>query len=73
MFTTGITKDYKVMTEFVNSLLGVVDGAVGTSDAVIVRLDRKIGPYEECIWYECVMFYSKKRKRVVLFSVMKSN
>lgn len=71
IFTTGITKDYTQMLQFISELAGVVDAAVDIPVCEIFKLDRKMGPYTECIWYDCIVFYNRKKKRAVLLSVMK--
>jgi len=72
LFTIGLTKSYLSMSSWVVGVFQALKEA-GGEDAVIYRLIKSTGPFEKCIWNECVLIYGKELKRVVLFIVLYQN
>lgn len=72
LFTIGITKSYKEMSSWIDSVFSVIRKCAG-SDAKYIRVLISSGPFEKCHWSECIVAYGKDLKRVVLFVVLYSN
>ncbi|OAG29049.1 hypothetical protein NEDG_01188 [Nematocida displodere] len=66
MFTLGITKDYSEMVQWVDRVFEGTKTATG-KDRKILRLNKPIGPFERSLWSECLVFYGREMKRIILF------
>lgn len=51
-------------------LINIIDKAVEAKCTQIYSYEMRDGPFEECALFFCLIFYSKKKKRVILFSGM---
>lgn len=57
-------------TEAVNGIFAVIDRAIDLKKSEIYSYDQRDGPFEECRWFFCFLFYNKKMKRILLFAGM---
>ncbi|KAH9385924.1 uncharacterized protein NEMAJ01_0820 [Nematocida major] len=72
LFTTGMTKNYQEMSDWIESVLAVIKKCAG-DDISIIRVNIRSGPFEKYNWNECIAAHGRALKRVVLFTVLYSS
>ncbi|EHY65503.1 uncharacterized protein NESG_02372 [Nematocida ausubeli] len=72
LFTIGLTKSYQEMAGWVESVFRTIQECAG-SDADIIKVETRKGPFAQCHWSECLAVHGRSLKRVVLFVVLYSN
>ncbi|KAI5187299.1 hypothetical protein NEHOM01_2077 [Nematocida homosporus] len=72
LFTLGITKSYTEMVQWVDRVFVVIRESVGEESAIL-RVEKRTGPFEKCFWSECLAFYGKDMKRLLIFVVLYGN
>ncbi|KAM0684802.1 RNA polymerase III-inhibiting protein maf1, partial [Conglomerata obtusa] len=57
----------------VESLFIVIQNTVDIKNCDVFCYENREGPFEDCVWFFCFLFYGKKEKRIVLFVGMLKN
>lgn len=55
-----------------SALLKVFDSVIDFSNSSVYFVDKRLEVFYASVWFNCFIFYNKKRKRLLLFVVMAS-
>ncbi|KAF7683795.1 hypothetical protein TCON_0993 [Astathelohania contejeani] len=66
--STSLVGRYMDGYEVGGFIMDVIIRVVG-KDSIIYRFNERCGPFENCLWFHCYLFYSKKRKRVLILVI----